>query len=179
MRILKDFDGKKIKIRSLSIKDLKKAKKFQEYINCLVEEDAQILIDRIISLKEEKEWLRKEIEEVRRKKRIMMIAEHTGKIVGICDVWLRKGRSSHVAEIGLSVRKDYRGIGLGKFLMESTLKIAKNKLKPKIFRLSVASTNKIAQNLYKKSKFKEVARIPKQIKYKGRLVDEIVMIRNV
>jgi ribosomal protein S18 acetylase RimI-like enzyme len=43
--------------------------------------------------------------------------------------------------------------------------------------LSVFSTNKIAMNLYKKLGFKKVARIPKQLQYKNKLVDEIVMIR--
>jgi ribosomal protein S18 acetylase RimI-like enzyme len=176
---IKEFGGKRITIRSLSNKDLKKVREFQDFINSLIEEDAQILRDEKVGFKEEKEWLKKEIEDVRRKKRVVVIAEHVNKIVGICDVWLKKGRASHVAEIGVSVRKEYRGIGLGKYLMETTLKIAKNQLKPKIFRLSVLSTNKIAQNLYKKLKFKEVARIPKQSKYKGRLVDEIIMLREV
>jgi ribosomal protein S18 acetylase RimI-like enzyme len=177
MKITKEFDGEKITIREISSRDLVKVREFQDYINSLVEEDAQILINKRISLKEEKQWLKKEIEEVRKKRRIMMIAEHMDRIIGICDVWLRKGRENHVAEIGLSVRKEYRGIGLGKFLMETALKVAKDKLRPRIFRLSVASTNKIAQNLYKKLKFKEVARIPEQLKYKGKFVDEIVMIR--
>jgi ribosomal protein S18 acetylase RimI-like enzyme len=177
MKISKEFEGKKIKVKNLSTKDLKKAREFQDYINSLIEEEAQILLNKKVGLKEEKKWLKKEIGEVKNGKRVTIVAEHKNKIVGICDVWLKKGRESHVAEIGISVRRDYRGIGLGKFLMKTALKIAKDKLRPSLFRLSVFSTNKIAQNLYKKLGFKEVARIPKQIQYKGKLVDEIVMMR--
>jgi ribosomal protein S18 acetylase RimI-like enzyme len=177
MKISKEFEGKRIEIKTLSVKDLKRAKEFQDYINSLVEEDAQISRNKKVKLEEEEKWLRREIEEVRKRKRVVVIAEHMNKVVGICDARLKNGRRSHVAEIAISVKKEYRGIGLGKFLMKTVLKIAKDKLRPTLFRLSVFSTNKIAQNLYKKLGFKEVARIPKQIQYKGKLVDEIVMMR--
>jgi RimJ/RimL family protein N-acetyltransferase len=177
MKISEEFEGKRIKIRTFSTKDLKRAKEFQDYINSLVEEDVQIVMNKKVGLKEERKYLIKEINEIRKRKRITIIAEHMNKIVGVCSVHLRNGKSSHVAEVGITVRKEYRGIGLGKYLMKTALKIAKGKLKPSLFRLSVFSTNKIAQNLYKKLGFKEVARIPDQLKYKGKLVDEIVMIR--
>jgi len=93
----------------------------------------------------------------------LLLAEDKNKIVGISSVELRKDRESHVGEFGISIRKEYRGIGLGKKLMKEVLKLAKRELKPKIIRLSVFSENKIAPNLYKKFGFKEVARIPKQI----------------
>ncbi|PIV12707.1 MAG: GNAT family N-acetyltransferase, partial [Candidatus Nealsonbacteria bacterium CG03_land_8_20_14_0_80_36_12] len=52
-------------------------------------------------------------------------------------------------------------------------------LKPKIIRLSVFPTNKAAIGLYKKLGFKKVAKISKQIQYKGKLVDEIIMLLKV
>jgi len=85
-------------------------------------------------------------------------------------------RQSHVGEFGISVRKEYRGIGLGKYLMKTTLKLAKKRLKAKIIRLSVFENNRVAQNLYKKFGFKKVAKIPKQIQYKRKLISEIVMV---
>jgi ribosomal protein S18 acetylase RimI-like enzyme len=62
--------------------------------------------------------------------------------------------------------------------MEEIIKLAKKELRPglKIIRLSVYSNNKIAIALYKKYGFKEVAKIPKQIQYKGKLIDEIIML---
>ncbi len=179
MKTVKMFNSKKILIREISRNDLKRTKDFLNFINSLVKEDAQILYNKRVSLKEEKEWLKKEVSEVKKRKRVVIIAEDVKnrKIVGICDAQLRKYRQSHVCELGISIRKEYRGIGLGKFLMKSCIQTAKERLKPKIFRLSVFSTNKIAINLYKKLGFKKVARIPKQLQYKNKLVDEIVMIR--
>ena len=51
--------------------------------------------------------------------------------------------------------------------------------KPKMMRLSVLETNKRAMDLYKKFGFKTVARIPKQILIKRKLVDEIVMLKEI
>jgi RimJ/RimL family protein N-acetyltransferase len=172
----KIFNGKEIKIRELSSKDLKRVKDFLDYINSLIEEEAMILMKQKKTLKEEKEWLKNELKEIGKRKRITLVAEDKGEIVGICSCHLRTERQSHVGEIGIAVRKEYRGIGLGNFLLNEILKFAKRKLKPKIFRLSVYEGNEIAQNLYKKFGFKKVAKIPKQVQYKGKLISEIIMI---
>jgi len=173
---VKIFNDRKIIIRKLSLKDLKRAKSFLDYINSLVEEEAMISMKEKKNLKEEKEWLNKELKEIKDKKRVTILAEDNNKIVGICNCWLKEERESHIGEIGISVRKEYRRIGLGKILLNEILKLAKKKLKPKIFRLSVYESNKIAQNFYKKFGFKKVAKIPQQAQYKGKLIDEIIMI---
>jgi len=53
------------------------------------------------------------------------------------------------------------------------------KPKPKIIRLNVFPTNKPAISLYRKFGFKKVAKIPKQISYLGKLIDEIIMLRRL
>jgi putative acetyltransferase len=175
----KVFKGKKIKIRELSGKDIKRLKEFLDYINSLIEEDAKILLNKKVTLKEEKVWLKNNIELVKKKKQIMCIAEdkeNGGKIVGISAIKMKKARENHVGELAISVRKEYRGMGIGKYLMKTTLGLAKKKLRPKIIELAVFENNEIAQNLYKKFGFKKVAKIPKQIQYKGKLIDKLIMI---
>lgn len=172
---------KGIKIRKLKSKDLKKAKEFQEYINSLIKEKAMILLCREKSLEEEKEWLNEKLKNVKNKIEVILVAEHEDRIVGISHIKLRKEKENHVGEFGISIKKEFRGIGLGKKLMIEIIRLAKKELKPrpKILRLSVFAINKIAQNLYKKFGFKKVARIPKQIQHKGKFVDEIVMIKEI
>lgn len=167
----------KIKIRKLVPADLKRAKEFQEYINSLIKENVMINLNKKRTLKEEREWLKDKLKKIKKKRVVLLIAEDNKKIVGISKVKLMPEKQSHVAEFGISIRKGYRGIGLGKKLMREILKLAKKELKPKMIRLSVFSENKIAQNLYRKFSFKEVARIPQQIKHKGKLIDEIIMIK--
>jgi ribosomal protein S18 acetylase RimI-like enzyme len=172
---------KEIKIRPLSLADLRLVKEFLDYHNSLVKEEVMMLTKKNKTLKEEKEWLKEKIKKVKDKKLVFLVAEDNGKIVGIVSISSEKGRQDHIGGLGISVRKEYRGIGLGKKLMKEILKLAKKELKPrpKIIRLSVFSTNKIAQNLYKKMGFKIVAKVPKQFQYKGKLVDEIIMIKKL
>jgi len=83
-----------------------------------------------------------------------------------------------VAKANKKIISACRGVGMGKYLMAEVIKLAKRELKPKpeIIRLSVFSNNKPAISLYRKIGFKEVGRIPKQIQYQGKLVDEIIML---
>jgi ribosomal protein S18 acetylase RimI-like enzyme len=177
----KIFKGK-IKIEELSKKDFKLAKEFRDYNNSLIEEKAPIcLFDRKISSKEAKEWIKRDLQKIKNKRMVVLLAKDKNKLIGLADIALYGGFQNHVGELGISVRKEYRGMGLGKYLMKEILNLAKRKLKPKpkIIRLSVFSTNKIAQNLYKKLGFKTVAKIPKQIQYKGKLIDEVIMIKEI
>jgi len=178
---IKIFKGKKIKIKKLAKNDLKSVKEFVDFVNSLVKEEAQILFNKKISLKEEKKWIKDENNDIKGKKIVVLLAKDENKIVGITDIKLERGRRNHIGQFGISIRNGYRGLGLGKYLMKEILKLAKKELKPKpkFIRLSVFSTNKIAQNLYKKFGFKQVARIPQQLQYKGKLVDEIVMIKKL
>jgi len=176
MKIVKTFDNKKILIRSIDKKDLRSSNKFQEHINSLIAEDAQILLCQKVSLKEEISWLKNSIGDIDKKKAVFVIAEYNNRIIAVSEVSLRKGLQSHVGEFGISVRSGFRGIGLGKFLMGEVIKLSKKQLKIKSIRLSVFSTNKPAISLYKKYGFKQVAKIPKQLRHKGKLVDEIIML---
>jgi len=177
----KIFEGKKIKIRELLQSDFRNAKKFQDYINSLIKEDAQILLNKKISLEEEKKYLKEELKKIKSRKKVKLIAEEGNLVVGISDISSGPYRHSHVGDFGISIRKGYRGIGLGSYLTEKIIKLAKTKLKPrpKIIKLGVFPTNKPALGLYKKLGFKKAARIPKQIQYKGKLIDEIIMLKEV
>jgi hypothetical protein len=78
----KIFKGKEIKIREISKVDSKNAKKFQDFINSLVKEDAMIKMNRKQSLREETEWLRGKLKQIKNKKEVALIAEYKDKIVG-------------------------------------------------------------------------------------------------
>ncbi len=173
----KFFNGKQIIIRQLSKNDLNKAGDFQKFLNFLVKEDAKISRDSKISLKQEKLWLKKQVEEIKLEKSVVLIAEYNSKIVGIVNIGLGGDRRQHVGGLGISIRNSYRGIGIGKYLMEEIIKMVKIQLKPKpkVIQLSVFASNSPAINLYKKISFKKVAIIPKVLKYKNKLEDEIIM----
>ncbi len=170
---------KDVSIRELSQKDLKEAKKLQIFINSLIKEKAQISLDKALTLKQETDWLKDSLKKKKQKKFVFLIAEHNNKIVGTTGINLNNGKKEHVGEFGITISKNYRGIGLGNFLMKEIIKLVKKELKAKIIRLSVFTTNKPAIKLYQKQGFKKVAVIPKQFKHKGKFIDEVVMILEI
>lgn len=175
------IDFNKIKIEKLSWRDFRRLKEFQSFVNSLVEEEAMIRLNKKQTLEEEKIWLEQSLQNIKEKKEVLLIVKDENEIIGSSEIKLEKGRQSHVGGLGISIRKEYRGKGLGTKLMAEILKEAEKNLKPeiKMVRLSVFPENKIAQNLYKKFGFKEVARIPKQLEYKGKLTDEIIMVKEL
>lgn len=175
----KIFGNKKMTIRKLSKSDLKRARDFLAFINSLVEEEAKILMNKKLTLKEEGEFLEGVLKGMKTKTKIYLAAECGDKIVGSTSIELGRWGNNHTGNFGIVIRQGYRGIGLGKYLMTEILKMAKKELKPapKIIKLTVYPNNKPALGLYKKMGFKIVARIPKQRQYKGKLLDEIVMLK--
>jgi len=174
----KIFDGKRILTRKISQKDLRNVKKFQVFINSLVKENVKILMDERVSLKEEKKWLRGLLQRVKKGEEVYLLADFNDEIVGTAVVELGAHRQSHIGNFTISIKDGYRGIGLGTYIAKAIIKLAKKELKPKpkIIKLTVFPGNKSALALYKELGFRKVARIPKQLQYKGKLEDEIVML---
>ncbi len=89
-----------------------------------------------------------------------------------------KGRkTNHRCCVGLAVRKEYQGEGLGTILMEYAIDFAK-KAGYQSMELGVLSDNKVAQGLYKKMGFVEWGRLPDAfILDDGTRLDEITMYK--
>ena len=176
-----NLSGQKITIRSLLPKDIKIPEKFQCFINSLVVEEAMLLIKTKKSKKNEAEYLSAIIKKIKDHKMVCLIAEADDKIIGKTTIELRREREDHVAEFGISIRNGYRGMGLGFYLTKKIIALAKKDLKPKpkFIRLSVFQGNIPAYYLYKKMGFQRVAKIPQQVQYNGKLIDEIVMLLKV
>lgn len=147
------------------------------YINDLIKEDIYLIAAKKITVTEEKAWLIGELKKIKAKKEILLVAESDGKIIGTSVISLLKGKQSHLGLFGISLSKDYRGTGIGYFMADKIIGLAKNDLKPapKIIYLGVFDDNRTARELYKKIGFKEVARVPDQFLHKGKLMDEIIM----
>lgn len=173
----KFFEDKKITIRKIAKADLKKLKLFQIFINTLVKEEAKLLMNKKATLKQEKEFLERMLSGSKKRTMAYIFAEYNKKIVGSTNIELDRWRRNHIGKFGITISQGYRGIGLGKYLMSEIIELAKKELKPspKIIQLEVYVNNKPAIALYKKMGFKTVGKIPKQIQWKGKLIDEFIM----
>jgi RimJ/RimL family protein N-acetyltransferase len=149
--------------------------------------DAEIWIENVGSVAAERvflmtEQLTRTVEEVRQQFRdaelrqeLYLVAEVEGVVVGGAD--FRRGRHSknaHVAELGLSVLKAYRRIGLGEALLRAGLQWSRAGGIRKV-RLGVFATNEAAIGLYKKLGFVEEGRLKEEVILNGNPVDELLL----
>ena len=135
----KIFGDKKIIIRKAVKSDLKNAERFQVFINSLIEEEAKLLMNKKLTLKEEKEFLEKKLKGTKTKTKIYLVAECDNKIVGATSIELDRCRKNHIGGFGITIIQGYRGMGLGKYLMSEVIRLAKKELnpKPKMIQLEV------------------------------------------
>jgi len=177
----KILKGKEVVMRKLENKDIGEAKKFQRFFNSFIEEEAKLLVNERISLKEQKKRLEGSLKKQKKKEAIYLVAKEGESIAG--RVYIEKGvqRSSHVATLGaLMIDREYRRIGIAKHLIKEAITLAKKEFKPspKVVKISAFGNNEPALRLYeKKTGFERAAIVPKQFKYKGRYVDEVILLK--
>ncbi|WP_432663900.1 GNAT family N-acetyltransferase [Wukongibacter baidiensis] len=108
----------------------------------------------------------------------MLVAEADGKVVGIVGLNIMKNpRMRHSASLGISVRKEYQGQGIGRKLMEKILDVADNWLMIIRIELGVLEDNENAMKLYKSFGFEVEGKKKYAIARNGVYVDEYLMAR--
>ena len=106
------------------------------------------------------------------------VAEVDGRTVGSCFV-NRLGigptsEQSHVGELGLLVRRGFRGRGVGSALLREVLRRCRGRFE--MVRLSVFATNEGAKRLYRSFGFQTVGVHPRAIKRGTSYIDEEWML---
>jgi len=150
------------------------AKSCMKFINELVREGAPITVNEKVTLKEEKAWLKERIAKIKSGKVFMLVAEKNGEIAAICEIMGRKYNMAHIGDLGISVRKKYRRIGIAEAIFREVLKKAVRK-GIEIVRLCVYEDNAPAKALYKKLGFVREALLKNEIKCAGRYKNAYVM----
>ena len=84
----------------------------------------------------------------------ILVAVADGEVVGNLGLYPQtNGRRSHVAGIGMAVRDDWHGKGIGKALLRSAVDLADNWLGLIRLELTVWTDNSAAQSLYAREGF--------------------------
>jgi putative acetyltransferase len=110
---------------------------------------------------------------------VSVVAESDGHVVGTCSV-SRVGPNpdsevGHVGGLGILVRRDHRGKGVGSALLEGALERCRGKFE--VVQLAVFIDNEGAQRLYRRFGFQEIGVYPRAIKRGDRYIDERLMVR--
>jgi ribosomal protein S18 acetylase RimI-like enzyme len=165
--------GRKIEIRDIQEKDYVELKNF---INSLVMENVFILKNVTIDDEGELSYVRKCLDEVKRKERVHLIAVYKNKIIGVAEIKKKRFKEKHVGVLGVSVRKNFRNEGIGKALMKEIIKRSKE-IGIKLIILDLFKVNKTAFILYKKLGFKKYGELPKALKHKGKYMSMVLMYK--
>lgn len=96
--------------------------------------------------------------------------------VGTCEINFKTGvKMSHRASVGISILRDYWGIGIGSAMFEEMINAAKNR-GTEIIELEFLEGNERGRCLYEKYGFRIVCERPNAFKLKdGRYLSEIFM----
>jgi len=92
---------------------------------------------------------------------------------------LPKTHVAHLGEVGISVLKEFWGIGVGTRLMSEVIRVARESGALEALHLGVKADNEPAISLYRKYGFCETGRFPGFFKINGQYFDEINMILNL
>ncbi|MCA9371411.1 GNAT family N-acetyltransferase [Candidatus Woesebacteria bacterium] len=173
--------GKQIALRYPTIAD---ADMMMEYINAISKENTFITFSgEQLTREEEEAHLQNTMHSISLSDAVVIVAEYNGAIVGVSDVTrilTGRTRERHTARFGISIRKDFRGEGLGKALMSTIIEEATQHIGGlKIIKLQCYGLNTPALNLYKKLGFVEYGRLPEGIQYKGQYADTVLMYKRI
>ncbi|PTM57742.1 GNAT family N-acetyltransferase [Desmospora activa] len=123
----------------------------------------------------DKQEKKEEIQEIQDAGGMYTVVEVDGEIAGAAILKRgNRGISRHTARFRTWLTPGYRGMGLGRKLMEYTIAWARTQEVEKI-NLDVWSSNDRAIELYKKYGFKVEGRLRKQAILHGKYVDEVYM----
>ena len=109
-------------------------------------------------------------------KNFMLIALIDNKIVGSCSLSAneKRVRLNHIGILGITVLKDYWNLGIGKYLIETTIERGKNNGLTRI-ELTTRVDNERALSLYKKLGFEIEGQLKNSIYIDDRYYDSYIM----
>lgn len=152
-----------------------------DYINTLSKERTFISFQgEQLTLEEEIERLQKILEKIENKRAVQVLVFCGDQLVGISDITMRDRCEKHIGGFGISLAKDFRGLGIGKKLMQTVLDLAvQNIPQLKIMILSVFSDNPIALKLYQELGFKKYGILPGGILHADHIDNHIYMYKRI
>lgn len=127
---------------------------------------------------DEVEWFARGYRRVLLGDEVWIVAEVEGRTVGSCVIGRAApnalSEQAHIGVLGILVRREYRGRGVGTALLTHALEAAKEKFE--VVRLDVFSVNEGARRLYERFGFVLSGHVPRAIKRGDRYYDEDQMV---
>lgn len=129
--------------------------------------------------KETLEYIKKVRKNIRDKKEVCLLMFCEKELIGMANVSLRQKIYKHIGNSSITIKKSFRGKGLGMLLIEMLLSETLHLSGIKKIVLQVFGNNIPAINLYKKIGFRKYGHLPRAIKWRGKYIDEILMYKDM
>jgi hypothetical protein len=170
--------GEEIIFRYPTIDDVEILK---NYINKISNEKTYIIYQgEQQTLESETKWLNEKLDKIIKKECVYLCAFYNDQLIGSSEITLKDKVKSHIGSFGITIDPGFRGLGIGKKLMELVIfESVKNIPNLKIIELEVFGNNPIAKKMYEKFEFVEFGRMPKGIIHQGKFVDAVLMYKKV
>ena len=168
-----DREGREVILRAPRWSDLDD---MLEFINSLVDENADIIVDTKYTREGEVNWLAGRLSALENDRVVMVAAEVDGRFVGQAAVGPKMGRSKHVGVLGISLKAGFRDAGIGTELMREVEGQAP-RLGIETITLNLFASNAQGRHLYEKMGYAEVGRVPRGILRTGEYIDDVIMAK--
>lgn len=170
-------DSQEVVVRYPKWEDLPQ---LRDFINTLSSENTYIAFaGEQLSLEEEADFLLNWFKQMEFSDGVYLVCEYREKIIGASSIERKESdrtRGEHCGIFGLTIAKEYRGLGIGENLAKATIETARTTMTNlELVTLTVFSENTPAIALYKKLGFIEFGKLPNGLKYAGRYQDSVEM----
>src|SRR5215831_5576102 len=124
--------------------------------------------DKKVSPTEERKWIRDTLGRVRREEEINIVAEVDGKIAAAGGVSIgHYNDTRHQGTVGLTVDASYRGLGIGRSMIDSIVAESSH-AGLKMINVEFLATNTVARRSYLQAGFKKTGLLPSKIFRNGK-----------
>jgi RimJ/RimL family protein N-acetyltransferase len=169
-------DGRSVLLRTLQSDD---AQRLLDFINPIIREPARILLNKELTIAFEETYVRESLLSIEKADLIKILGVYGEQVIASVDVKRQRDKMSHIGLLGISIQKDFRGVGLGRILIEEVIGLAKSDMKLKKIILSANKENTAAVSLYKKMGFTQYGELVNAVFHDGKYEDELFFYKNL
>ena len=114
------------------------------------------------------------------KNSVLFVAENNGKLIGNIDLnGNQRLKLFHTGVVGMGIREQWRGKGVGTALLEAVIKWSEMNHYIKLLWLEVYDSNEAGKALYRKFGFQESGRMKNFFHEDNEFIDKITMTRHL
>jgi RimJ/RimL family protein N-acetyltransferase len=151
-------DGTTVRIEPVNGKE--DVREFQCFINTLIREGTYLLVNKPVTLKEEKQWLQTQIQAQRKGEQIYLKALVNSHLIKDCFAKPGFNRNRRNINLGIAIAKNWRGKDIGHILLEELIVRSEQKWHLNNIYPHVVSSNQRAKRLYEFLGFHIIAQLP-------------------